>query len=186
MVQDFFEQLVWPPDLPEHTRCLAFLGSTIGNMEPTRAQDWLTRLRASLRPGCHFLIGVDLKKDPEILNTAYNDAQGRTAAFNLNALRHLNQALGTTFHPHHWQHYAGYNPDHGRVEMHVVATRPERIRLGDGVVDFQPGDRIHTEYSYKYTVEEFRQLAQRAGYEAEMVWTDHRDWFSLHGLTVLR
>ncbi|NMP22468.1 L-histidine N(alpha)-methyltransferase [Sulfobacillus harzensis] len=181
---DFFDGLPWPETLSEEGRCLVFFGSTIGNMEPAEAENWLRRLRRSLKPGEHFLIGVDLKKDPAILNRAYNDAAGITARFNLNALVHLNRVLGAGFHPERWHHQAGYNAERGRVEMYLVATEPERIRVGEHEISFRPGDRIHTENSYKYTIEEFHQMSRRAGYRIDAVWTDPRKWFSLHGISV--
>ena len=182
---DFSEGLPWPSDMHPQRRCLIFFGSTIGNMEPHEAEHWLARMRKALDAGERFLIGVDLKKDPAILDRAYNDAAGVTAEFNRNALRHLNEALGTTFDVDMWQHEASYNPQRGRVEMYLVATRTERVRICGELLTFYSGDRIHTESSYKYHIDEFMKMARHAGYETDWVWTDDSGWFSLHGLRAI-
>lgn len=182
---DFSEGLPWPSGMRHQARCLVFFGSTIGNMEPHQAEAWLVRIRQSLDAGERLLIGVDLKKEVSVLNRAYNDVAGVTAEFNRNALRHLNEALRMDFDVDQWHHEALYNTRRGRVEMYLVATRTETVHLGGEILIFHPGDRIHTESSYKYSVGEFRDLAQRAGYETDRVWTDDRHWFSLHGLRAI-
>lgn len=185
MCVDFTNGFAWPAELSAPSRCLVFFGSTIGNMEPGDAAHWLSRLcQASLRPGDKMLLGVDLKKDPALLNAAYNDAQGVTAAFNLNALRHLNNELGTDFDLGGFRHQAFYNPERGRVEMHVQALRQQTVSLGQRRLTLSPGERIHTESSYKYTVAEFRDLTASAGFRTDAVWVDAQGWFSLHGLSV--
>ena len=182
LCRDFAEGVDWPQYLTSEPRCLAFFGSTIGNMEPKAAARWLAQLRARLRPGEKMLLGVDLKKDPQLLHAAYNDAAGVTAAFNLNALSHLNHAIGTDFNPDWFIHQAGYNPDQGRVEMYLQATCDQVVHVGQHVLRLERGERIHTENSYKYTLEELRRLTESAGFATDRVWLDRQRWFSLHGL----
>ncbi len=181
LCHDFLEEVPWPT-IPASRRCVVFFGSTIGNMEPQEAAHWLGKLRGSLEAHDRVLLGVDLKKDTRLLNAAYNDAAGITARFNRNALAHLNRALGTDFEVDAFLHHAAYNPDKGRMDMYLEALRPQTVHIGDRTMYFALGDRIHTESSYKYTIEEFQVLAEQAGFRCERVWLDERDWFSLHGL----
>ena len=130
--------------------------------------------------GGGLLIGVDLKKDHNILNAAYNDAQGVTAEFNLNLLTRINNELDGRFNIDAFKHKAFYNPLMGRIEMHISSRENQIIAVGDEAVNFNEAETIHTESSYKYTVEEFSGLAQVAGFELVTVWTDVDDLFSLH------
>lgn len=180
---DFRQGLDWPDLGLATNRCVLFLGSTIGNMEPREALDWLGLIRRqALEPGNKVLVGVDLKKDPVVLNAAYNDAMGVTDAFNRNALLHLNHVFGTNFDPGKFRHQAFYNPDKGRVEMHLECLAFQTVTVGQRTLTFRPGDRIHTENSYKYTLKEFQSLADEAGLGTQKIWTDPRGWFSLFGL----
>jgi uncharacterized SAM-dependent methyltransferase len=129
-----------------------------------------------------MLVGVDLKKDPALLHAAYNDAAGVTAAFNLNLLARINRELGADFDLRRFRHYAFYNPALGRIEMHLVALEPHSVKLAAHRFDFAAGETIHTENSYKYSLEEFRALAAKAGFRSARVWTDRRGLFALHGL----
>lgn len=181
LCHDFLEGVPWPT-IPASRRCVVFFGSTIGNMEPRQAIDWLSMLRASLDSQDRVLVGVDLKKDTRPLNAAYNDAAGITAEFNRNALAHLNHALHTDFDPDAFGHHAAYNPDKGRMEMFLEVLRAQNVHIGSRTLCLAPGDRIHTESSYKYTIEEFRDLTEKAGFRQNRVWVDEREWFSLHGL----
>lgn len=158
-----------------------FPGSTIGNMTPDDALAFLAGWRRRLAGG-GMLVGVDLVKDPAILDAAYNDAAGVTAAFNRNMLDHVARRLDCDVDSAAFAHQAFYDADAQRVEMHLVATRAARVRIDDRHFDFEPGQGIHTESSYKYTVAGFRQLAQRAGFEPRRVWTDAARWFSVHYL----
>ena len=185
LCRDFGDGLDWPSYLGPGRRCLVFFGSTIGNMEPEAAQAWLGRVKGALRPGDKMLLGVELKKDPDLLNAAYNDAAGVTAAFNRNALKHLNQALDADFNVDAFSHRAFYDPKKGRVEMHLESMMDQTVQIGPERLHMAQGERIHTESSYKYTVEEFKALTASAGFETEKVWLDGRGWFSLHGLSVL-
>jgi L-histidine N-alpha-methyltransferase len=156
-----------------------FPGSTIGNLSPDEAHAFLAMSRGV---AARMLVGVDLKKDPVVLHAAYNDAKGVTAAFNLNLLARVNRELGADFDLRLWRHYAFYNPAEGRIEMHLVALAAQSVRLGRHRFRFAAGETIHTENSYKYSLPEFRALAEQAGFSAEQAWTDRRGLFALHGL----
>ena len=129
-----------------------------------------------------MLVGVDLKKDPTLLHAAYNDSRGVTAAFNLNLLARINRELGADFDLRRWRHYAFYNPAEGRIEMHLVSMTKQRITLGKHRFQFAAGETIHSENSYKYSIDGFRELAAAAGFETRKSWTDSRGLFALHGL----
>lgn len=173
------------PCLPKGPRRVAFFpGSSIGNFDPRHAVDFLSNIAATVQPGGGLLIGVDLKKDSAVLNAAYNDAQGLTAAFNLNLLVRINRDLGANFKKKQFRHHAFYNQAEGRIEMHLVSETTQRVLIGDRCFDFQPGDGIHTENSYKYTIGEFQDLAWQAGFRTAQVWTDAGRFFSVHYLTV--
>src|SRR5581483_6465883 len=130
------------------------------------------------------VIGVDLKKDPRVLERAYDDAAGVTAAFNRNLLVRINRELGGDFRPDRFAHHALYNPTYGRVEMHLVSRRQQVVTVGDVRIPFVEGEAIRTECSYKYTVRGFQALAARAGLRARQTWTDAARWFSVQYLEV--
>jgi dimethylhistidine N-methyltransferase len=159
-----------------------FPGSTIGNFAPQEAAAFLAHVAEVAGPGGGLLIGVDLQKDVAVLEGAYNDAQGVTAAFNRNILVHLNQALGATFQPQCFDHHAFYNAAEGRIEMHLVSRREQCVRLGSAAIHFSAGETICTEYSYKFTLDGFAHLAARAGFKVVEVWTDPQVWFSVQYL----
>jgi dimethylhistidine N-methyltransferase len=172
------------PDVAHTGRKLAFFpGSTIGNFEPHEALAFLQRVRRLIQPDGALLIGVDLKKDPAILNAAYNDSAGLTAQFNLNLLQRLHTELGAEVDPRGFRHRAFYNAGRGRIEMHLVSRRAQDIRLGGQRFHFAPGDGIHTENSYKYSVDEFHALARGAGLRPRQVWLDDERLFSVHYLS---
>ena len=129
-----------------------------------------------------MLVGVDLKKDANVLHAAYNDARGVTAAFNLNLLARINRELDGEFDPGRFRHYAFYNASLGRIEMHLVSLAAQSVRIGPHRFEFERGETIHTENSYKYSIAGFRALAAGAGFEGAKVWTDRHGLFSLHGL----
>lgn len=156
-------------------------GSSIGNFDPEAAGALLVRFREVLAGG-GLLIGVDLVKSPAVLHAAYNDAAGVTAAFNLNLLARANRELGADFDLGAWEHAAFYHPGLQRVEMHLVSRRAQRVRVAGRAFDFDEGESIHTENSYKYTVDGFRALARRAGWAPQAVWTDGQRRFALHWL----
>ena len=170
------------PSLAERDRLVYFPGSTIGNLMPQEAQAFLRMTRGQVGPRGAMLVGVDLKKDANVLHAAYNDSRGVTAAFNLNLLSRINRELGGDFDLRRFAHYAFYNAPLGRVEMHLVSLRAQTVNVGDHRFAFDRGETIHTENSYKYSVEEFQALAAESGFRGEKVWTDRRGLFSLHGL----
>lgn len=166
--------------LPPGPRLAFFPGSTIGNFLPEDARVFLTRVRSQLGHGGGLVIGVDLKKDPDILWRAYNDAAGVTAAFNRNVLTRINREVGAAFDCSLFRHHAPYNADEGRVEMHLVTDCAQAVQVGGRLCRFGAGESIHTENSYKYTIDAFRALARSAGFLASEVWSDER--FSVHYL----
>lgn len=171
------------PDLPRHlSRAAFFPGSSIGNFEPEEASALLARVKSHLGEDGKLLIGVDLKKDNEILHAAYNDAQKITAAFNLNLLERFNRELGADFDLQQFEHHAFFNEDAGRVEMHLVSCAEQQVTIAGRAVHFAAGESLHTENSYKYTIEEFQALAEDSGFLAERVWTDQAGLFSVHCL----
>jgi dimethylhistidine N-methyltransferase len=169
---------------PSGNRVVFFPGSTIGNLNPLDARRFLQTTAGRLGPNGSLLIGVDLKKDPKVLHAAYNDAEGVTAAFNMNLLRRMNEELGAEFDLSSFRHEAFYNRDAGRIEMHLVSLNDQQVRFNGTSVPFRSGETIHTENSYKFDIEEFHALAAEAGFRPERVWTDPRHLFSLHYLTV--
>ncbi len=175
-----------PFDLPElppaARRAVYFPGSTVGNFGPAAAGRLLRRIRRLCGRGGGLLIGYDLKKDPAVLNAAYNDSRGVTAEFNLNLLRHINRELGADFQLDGFRHLAFYNAEQGRIEMHLVCTRPQTVHIGRARVDLAEGETIRTEYSYKYAVAEFSALAEGAGLRPRQAWTDAAGLFCVQYL----
>lgn len=166
---------------PAHTRTVVlFLGSTIGNLDPEAAVAMLRDLRQGLSPGDAFFLGADLRKSRDILEPAYDDPLGVTAAFNLNLLGRINRELGGHFALDAFRHRAFYDEPHGRIEMHLVSTRAQRVRI-DALeldIDFTEGETIHTESSYKHDTATLAALAAASGFAIEKQWTDSRGWFA--------
>lgn len=156
-------------------------GSTIGNFRPKQARRFLGTLSQTLNTGGGMLIGVDLKKDREILEAAYNDRKGITAAFNKNILRHINRQLDTGFDLENYRHNAFYNQQEGRIEMHLVVEEEHEVSVAGETFLFEEGESIHTENSYKYTRDEFKELV-RPWFSVEKVWTDANNFFSVQYL----
>lgn len=165
-------------------RVVYFPGSTIGNLTPPEAAAFLDVARRLAGAGGGMLVGVDLKKDSARLNAAYNDARGVTARFNLNLLARINRELGGDFDLSAFRHHAFYNQRLGRVEMHLVSLRQQRVRVDGVSFSFRGGETIHTESSYKYTATEFQALARGAGFEPVEYWTDAEALFAVHYLAV--
>jgi len=165
-------------------RVVYFPGSTIGNFTPADAAGFLANVRRLVGAGGGLLIGVDLKKDPARLNSAYNDRRGVTAAFNLNLLARINRELGADFVLRAFRHQAFYNEPRGRIEMHLLSLKDQRVSVGGRVIRFRAGESIHTENSCKYSVRGFRTLARDAGFEPVECWTDPEKLFSVHYLSV--
>lgn len=158
-------------------------GSSIGNFTTKQAVSLLKRIARISGNGGGLLIGVDLKKDKETLEAAYNDKKGVTAAFNLNMLERLNRELGTNFRLNHWRHHAFYNDHEGRMEIYLVSRKDQYVRIADAEIFFRKDEAVLTEYSYKYTPEEFERLVSDA-FRVEHMWTDDRDRFSVQYLCV--
>jgi dimethylhistidine N-methyltransferase len=157
-----------------------FPGSTIGNFTPTQAVQFLSQVRRMLGAGGLMLVGVDLRKDADVLNAAYNDAAGVTADFNLNLLARINRELDANFDLSAFAHSAFYEPEQGRIEMHLVSRRAQIISVAGRNFDFAADETIHTENSYKYDADQFRCLAASAGWSHRAFWTDSDRLFSLH------
>jgi dimethylhistidine N-methyltransferase len=159
-----------------------FPGSTIGNFEPHEAAAFLRHAGRMLGPGARLIIGADLIKPAEVLNAAYNDAAGVTAQFNLNLLTRINRELGGTFKLDSFEHHAFYNSERHRIEMHLASNKRQKVRVAHRIIEFRAGETIHTENSYKYSLESFAALARGSGWTPVSVWTDAGGNFSVHAL----
>ncbi len=177
-----------PLDLPgiagitPRRRVIYFPGSTIGNFTRPDALAFLRHAHALAGTGGAMLVGVDLKKDPARLHAAYNDAQGVTAAFNLNLLARINRELEGNFDLAAFEHHAFYDAAEGRIEMHLRSLREQTVRVAGRIFHFGAGETMHTENSCKYSVEELQQLARAAGFTPTHCWTDAEQLFSVHYL----
>ncbi|MBS0508457.1 MAG: L-histidine N(alpha)-methyltransferase [Proteobacteria bacterium] len=168
-----------PADIPRRRRLVFYPGSSIGNFDPPQAVALLAQMRALVLADGGLLVGIDLPKDRATLEAAYDDAAGVTAAFNRNALVHLNRLIGSDFKPQCWRHLAFFNAAASRIEMHLEARSAQCVRWPGGGRDFAAGERIHTENSYKHTLAAFDALLRRAGYASSQAWTDARGWFAM-------
>lgn len=179
LVADFTTEVKLPP-LPEDSpRTLYFPGSTIGNFEPPDACQLLRHAASLVGDGGRLLIGIDLQKDPAVIQAAYNDVQGITAEFNLNLLRRINRELGADFRLEHFEHEAPYDALAGRVEMRLRCTSAQTVHLAGERFSIQRAEAIRTEYSHKYTVAGFTELAQEAGFVCDRQWLDDRQYFAV-------
>jgi len=179
VIADFTVPFRLPARISGQPRLLFFPGSTIGNFHPRDAVHFLGRICRELSADA-MLIGVDLKKDRAVLDAAYNDAAGVTAAFNLNLLERINRELGANFDLDAFEHHAGYVERRGRIEMHLRSRRDQVVRIAGRDFHFAAGESIHTENSYKYSVEEFRELAARARWQMAQSWFDDQSLFSVY------
>ncbi len=177
---DFHSPIKLPKDaLPSADQWLGYFpGSTIGNMTREAAKNFLTRAAETLGDGSQFLVGFDLVKDRKILEAAYNDARGVTAAFNMNLLRRMKSELGARLDPDDFEHHAFYNEDEDRIEMHLRAVRPTVIALEGRAFQFAAGETLHTENSHKFTLEKFEALVNQTPWRLEKSWTDRKGWFA--------
>lgn len=177
---DYAADLRLPQAVAAQRRLFFFPGSSIGNFAPDEAVAFLRRVRALAGDDGQLLIGVDLVKAKPILEAAYDDELGVTAAFNRNLLNHVNRLAGTDFDLRDWRHVAFYDEAAARVQMHLEARRDVTVQLPDGApLRLAAGERIHTENSWKYTGAGFERLLREAGFGATRRWTDRRDWFAL-------
>jgi dimethylhistidine N-methyltransferase len=177
---DYLQSVVLPLPLREPARNIVYFpGSTIGNFEPDEALQFLRRIANVCRGGGGLLIGVDLKKDRQVLEAAYNDSAGVTAEFNLNLLQRINSELGGDFDLDQWRHRAIYNSQPGRIEMHLISETDQSVHLNEHTFDFRRGENIITEFSYKYAQDEFANLAAKAGFTFSRMWTDETRLFGV-------
>lgn len=184
VVADFTKAFSLPNAALRLPRVGFFPGSTIGNFEPREAGRFLRHAAQMLGRGSVLVVGVDLVKDRSVLNAAYNDAGGVTARFNLNLLRRINRELDADFDLDEFEHRAFFNGFHSRIEMHLVSQRRQRVSINGATIDFNVGETIHTENSYKYTRASFTALAQQSGWASLACWTDSEECFSVHVLAL--
>lgn len=180
LVADFTSAFDLPARIAALPRVGFFPGSTIGNFEPCEAARFLRHVGRLLGAGAVFLVGVDLVKDVELLHRAYNDADGVTAQFNLNLLARINRELGANFDLAAFEHRAFYNGERNRIEMHLASSKRQKVNVNGATIEFRAGETIHTENSYKYTIDSFQALAHTSGWSALDVWSD--GLFSVHAL----
>ena len=175
---DFSQQLALPSGILDGPATLFYPGSSIGNFAPPQALRLLSQAR-ELSQGGALLIGADLCKPVAVLEAAYDDALGVTAAFNLNLLRHLNRLVGSDFNPRQWQHVALFNSALSRIEMHLQARQDLQVNWPGGGRAFAAGERVHTENSYKWRPQDFESLLRDAGWRNVRRWTDDQGWFGV-------
>lgn len=173
-----------PFDLPSprtmpRRNVVYFPGSTIGNFEYDDALELLRVMHTEAGEGGALLIGVDLQKDASVIDAAYNDSAGVTAAFNINMLRHLNREFGSNFDLDAFEHRATYKADEGRVVVELVSSKNQAVQVGDADIAFAEGESIITEYSHKHTLDGFAEMILAAGFCVARVWTDPQQWFSV-------
>ena len=175
---DFSRRLVLPAQSGDGPRLIFYAGSSIGNFDPAESLRLLLQMHQAAQGGA-LLIGVDLAKPADILESAYDDSLGVTAAFNRNLLLHVNRLLGSDFRLDDWRHVAFFNRTASRIEMHLEANRESTVRWTGGERRFAKGQRIHTENSYKWRVADFAELLAQAGFTGTRHWTDEREWFAV-------
>lgn len=180
---DFTRSFELPATIQNQPRVGFFPGSTVGNFEPHEAAAFLKDAGDILGPGSMLIVGVDLVKDQGVLQKAYNDSQRVTARFNLNLLTRMNRELGANFNLATFEHHAFFNRERSRIEMHLASKKRQRVIVAGESFDFRAGETIHTENSYKYTVETFGCMARGSGWTPGTVWTDKDEYFSVHVLT---
>ncbi len=176
---DMTQGVALPDDIPRTGRLVFYPGSSIGNFDPPHALDLLAHMRELIDDDGGLLIGIDLPKDIHVLEAAYDDAAGVTAAFNRNVLRHVNRLIGSNFDVERWQHRAFFNRGESRIEMHLEALADFDVHWPGGGRRFDQGERIHTENSYKYPLHVFTDMLERAGFSQAQAWTDDRGWFAV-------
>lgn len=185
---DYSQPVRLPADMITSAQKLGFFpGSSIGNFSPQEAQIFLQGVRNTLGKDGAMLIGIDLQKDKQVLEAAYNDCQGVTAAFNYNILHHINGVLGTQFNVDYFEHKAIYSEEKNRIEMHLISTMDQIIKISDASdsdsdsknIIFKAGESIHTENSYKYSKQGFKDLVEGAGFEVRECWADEKNYFAM-------
>ena len=182
VVADFTKPFELPAEFAPMPKTGFFPGSTIGNFEPHDAVAFMRHAAHTIGKDGVLVIGVDLVKDPAVLNAAYNDAAGLTDKFNLNLLRRINRELGGNFDLQAFEHHAVYNRERRRIEMHLASKKRQKVTVAGRMVTFRAGETILTENSYKYTQGSFAALARGCGWTPEIAWTDPAELFSVHVL----
>ena len=177
---DYTHSLPIPQQVPEGPRLLFFPGSSLGNFDPDEAGDFLSLVRNTVGDNGMLLIGVDTKKSELLLNAAYNDAAGMTAAFNLNLLHRMRKELDMDCNPENFEHRAFYNSEAGRIEMHLVSKHKQELRVNGHSFNLEAGESLHTENSYKYAPEEFISLASNSGFKEVSHWMDSDGLFAIY------
>lgn len=185
IADDMKSDIQLPTEFDGLRKLVFYPGSTIGNYTPEQAADFLHHVRRLVGVSGGLLIGVDLEKDKDILNRAYNDNAGVTAAFNLNCMNHINAITGSNFDIDQFRHIAFYNEFDSRIEMHLESLSDQRLNLLGEVIPISAGERILTEYSYKYSIDRFAELAVSVGLEPQAQWVDDDGLFSIQYFTVL-
>ncbi|HTF98599.1 MAG TPA: L-histidine N(alpha)-methyltransferase [Cellvibrio sp.] len=187
VVADYMNEIQLPPQITSmnNRKIVYFPGSTISNFTPREASLFFSKVNACLKPGDGFIIGVDLIKSPARLHCAYNDAEGVTRKFDLNILQRINRELGGNFNPEFFEHYAFFNPVKHRIEMHLVSLCDHWVHIGTNKFHFDHGESIHTENSYKYTLEDVGHLGAESGFKNCKTWTDAEKLFSISFLMKL-
>lgn len=180
VLADFMQPFELPsPSVMPLRNIVYFPGSTIGNFSPEKAHSLLTVMHEEAGEDGALLIGADLQKDKAVIERAYNDSAGVTAEFNLNVLSRINTEFGANFDLALFRHHALYNEEHGRIEMYLISECEQTVRIGHRSFSFEKGESILTEHSHKYTLEQFDNMAHRAGFAVDTVWTDPEKLFSV-------
>ncbi|MBU2569138.1 MAG: L-histidine N(alpha)-methyltransferase [Gammaproteobacteria bacterium] len=179
---DFTQRMLLPHGIPHGRRVVFIPGSSLGNFDPLEVQHFLTGIHRLTGNGGGLLVGLDRKKDPSVLNAAYNDAAGITAEFNLNLLTRINNKLDGNFDFNRFEHRAYYNDQRGRIEMHLVSSEDQQVSISGQDFRFINGEYIHTENSYKYSPDEFITLANASGFRLIKTWSDNQHLFSVYFL----
>lgn len=184
---DYSQPAQLPKALPVNAKKVAFFpGSSLGNFSPDEALSFLKGVRKTVGDNGALLIGVDLVKDDAVLNAAYNDKKGVTAEFNLNSLRHLNCLGAGNFNLEHFEHYAFFNREQSRIEMHLISKYDQVVSLFGERLSFKQNEAITTEYSYKFEPESFAEFVKQAGFEAQECWRDENQYFALFWLSAAK
>lgn len=178
ILADFLKYLRFPSN--NGTNLICFFGSTLGNFEPGVAHRFLLNVAEMMKPGDHMLLGLDMVKDKEVLEKAYNDDAGITELFNKNILNVINNTVGTDFNSRDFEHHAFFNEEHQRIEMHLKALQPLEVSTGDGEsLKIEEGEMIHTENSHKFSENDIMEIAVLTGFRIKDIFSDSRKWFSL-------
>lgn len=185
VVSDFSDPIQIPSQYDHYHKYAFYPGSTIGNFEPEEALIFMRQMRELVGDSGGMILGVDLHKDNDVLHAAYNDTKGITAQFNLNTLSHINQILGSTIDVEKFEHTALYNDEQQRIEMYLKSLESQRYQVLDKTITFAPEEVIHTEHSYKYTIDGIADLAARAGFVLKASWLDDERLFSVNYLDAI-